>query len=172
MTNIKNKVALVTGAANGLGKALATELYKQGCHLALLDIDLPGLEKLKTELQQDGQKITILKTDVANEQEIIAAQKQVIEQHKQVDILINNASISISQFFEQLDLADYRQLFAINFWGTVYCTKYFLPDLKQRPESRLVNIISDFALMGFPGKTSYASSKAAVMGFTNALKTE
>lgn len=71
-----------------------------------------------------------------------------------------------------MDLVDYKKLFDVNFWGTVCCTKHFLHDLKQREDSRIVNIISDFALMGFPGKTAYGSSKSAVLGFTNALKTE
>jgi short-subunit dehydrogenase len=71
-----------------------------------------------------------------------------------------------------VDLSDYKHLFDINFWGTIYCTKHFLPDLKKENDSRLVNIISDFALMGFSGKTTYSSSKSAVMGFSNSLKTE
>jgi short-subunit dehydrogenase len=71
-----------------------------------------------------------------------------------------------------MDLIDFKKLFDINFWGTVYCTKHFLPDLKKQNDSRLVNIISDFAFMGFPGKTAYGSSKSAVLSFTNALKTE
>jgi short-subunit dehydrogenase len=172
MINLNNKVAVITGSANGLGKALAIELYKQGCHLALLDIDFAGLQKLKTDLQNENQKITIYQTDISKEQEVIDARKQIIEQHGQVDILINNAAISISQLFEQVDLADYKKLVDVNFWGTVYCSKHFLNDLRNSEDSRLVNIISGFALMGFPGKTTYASSKSAVMGFTNCLKIE
>jgi short-subunit dehydrogenase len=172
MTNLNNKIAVITGSANGLGRALAIELYKKGCHLALLDIDFTGLEKLKNNLQNGSQKITIHQTDISKEQEVIAAGKQIIDEHGHIDILINNAAISISQLFEQVDLTDYKRLIDVNFWGTVYCSKYFLNDLKQREDSRLVNIISDFALIGFPGKTTYASSKSAVMGFTNCLKTE
>jgi short-subunit dehydrogenase len=172
MINLSKKVAAITGSANGLGKALAIELYKQGCHLALIDIDFAGLEKLKANFERGNQKITIHETDISKEQEVITARKQIIEQHRHIDILINNAAISISQLFEQVDLTDYKKLIDVNFWGTVYCSKHFLYDLKKSEDSRLVNIISDFALMGFPGKTTYASSKSAVMGFTNCLKTE
>ncbi|MDP9230960.1 MAG: SDR family NAD(P)-dependent oxidoreductase [Bacteroidota bacterium] len=172
MTDLTNKVVVVTGSANGLGKALATELFKQGCNLALLDININGLEKLKAVLQRGHQKITTHKVDISQEQQIISARAEILEQHQRIDILINNAGVSISQTFDQLELADYKWLFDINFWGTVYCTKHFLPDLKQQTDSRLVNIISDFALMGFPGKTTYGSSKSAVMGFTNSLRTE
>jgi short-subunit dehydrogenase len=172
MISLNNKVAVITGSANGLGKALAIELYKLGCHLALLDIDFAGLQKLKTYLQNEPQKITIHQTDISKEGEVIAARQQIIDEHGLIDMLINNAAVSISQPFEQIDLDDYKRLIDVNFWGTVYCSKHFLSDLKQRDDSRLVNIISDFALMGFPGKTAYASSKSAVMGFTNCLKTE
>ncbi len=172
MTDLSNKVAVITGSANGLGKALATELYRQGGHLALLDIDYTGLEKLKLELQTNEQVISIHKIDISQEREIILARIEILKQHNRIDILINNAGVSISQTFDQVEIVDYKWLFDINFRGTIYCSKHFLPDLKQQPDSRLVNVISDFALMGFPAKTAYASSKSAVMGFTNSLKTE
>ena len=172
MTDLKDKVVVITGAANGLGKALATEFYKHGCHLALIDIDFIRLERTKSELETHGQIITIHRTDVSIEQAIITARLDILSIHKHIDILVNNAGISISQNFEQIDLVDYKQLFDINFWGTIYSTKHFLPDLKKQTDTRLVNIISDFAFMGFPGKTAYGSSKSAVLGFTNALKTE
>ena len=172
MTSLENKVVIITGSANGLGKALAKEFYRQGCHLALLDIDTRGLQEIKSDIENKTQRITIHRTDISREQEIEITLKEIIDQHKHIDILVNNAAISISQPFDQVDLVDYKQLFEINFWGTIYCSKYFLPELKKQSDSRLVNIISDFALMGFPGKTAYSSSKSAIMGFTNSLKTE
>jgi len=172
MNSLTNKVAIVTGSANGLGRALASELFSQGCNLALLDIDTKGLEKLKSELHNQNQKVSIHTVDISQEQQIISARTEILLQHKRVDILINNAGVSISQPFDQLKLTDFKWLFDINFWGTVYCTRHFLPDLKQQTNGRLVNVISDFALMGFPGKTTYCSSKSAVMGFTNSLRTE
>jgi short-subunit dehydrogenase len=172
MISLKNKVVIITGSANGLGKALAKEFYLQGCHLALLDIDIAGLQEIKSGIENKTQRITIHKTDISKEQEIEITLQEIINQHKHIDILVNNAGISISQPFDQVDLADYKQLFEINFWGTIFCSRYFLPELKKQSDSRLVNIISDFALMGFPGKTAYSSSKSAIMGFTNSLKTE
>lgn len=172
MTDLLNKVVVITGAANGLGKALAKEFYDKGCRLALLDVDFSGLEKLRSEFVNNRQKITIHKADVSIEQTIITTRLDILNQHECIDILVNNAGISISQYFEQTDLADYKGLFDINFWGTIYCCRHFLPDLKQRPDARLVNIISDFAFMGFPAKAAYASSKSAVLGYTNVLKTE
>lgn len=167
-----HKTAIITGAASGLGKALALELYRQGANLALIDIDLAGLQQLAATLQNDTQTTTIHQADIADEQQVIAARKQILEQHSQIDLLINNAGISISQPFEQMMQTDHRYLMEVNFWGMVYCTRHFLPDLHERPGSRIINIISNFALMGFPGKTAYASSKGAMMSFTQALKTE
>lgn len=172
MYDLVNKVAIVTGAANGLGKAIAIELFTQGCHLALVDIDLNGLEKLKSELQQSTQVITIYKADVSLEQSVVDCRRSILRDHQHIDILVNNAGVSISRQFEELSMEDYNWLFAINFWGTVFFSKHILPELKKREEARLVNIISDFAVVGFPGKTAYASSKAAVMGFSNSLATE
>jgi NAD(P)-dependent dehydrogenase (short-subunit alcohol dehydrogenase family) len=172
MTNAENKVVVVTGAANGLGKALSVAFHRQGYCLALIDIDLPGLERLKASQLNDNQKITIHEADVSSEEAVRAARLAIIEQHQRIDILVNNAGVSISQPFDQVALEDFRLLIAVNFFGTVYCAKHFLGDLKKQDDSRLVNIISDFALMGFPGKTAYASSKSAIMGLTHCLKTE
>lgn len=170
--DLKGKVVVITGAASGFGRAMAIEFFGRGCHLALIDIDRDGLRDMQSHFGRSEQRVTIHDADITEEKQVIIAQDEIIDRHRQVNILINNAGISISQEFVDIKLEDYRSLMNVNFWGTVFCTKYFLPSLKQQPNSRLVNIISDFALMGFPGKTAYASSKGAVMSFTNALKTE
>lgn len=172
MEGLKNKVIVITGGAGGLGKALAMEFYRQGCHLALIDVNSNELKKTKSEIETNDQKITVHCADVSDEKNIITARLEILDHHKRIDILVNNAAISISQYFMQMDLWDYRRVFEINFWGTIHCAKHFLPDLIKQDNSRIVNIISDFAYMGFPGKTAYGSSKSGVLGFTNALKTE
>jgi short-subunit dehydrogenase len=172
MNDFKGQIAVITGAANGLGKALAIELHRCGCDLALLDVDETGLKQLLAELAGSTRQISIHTVDVSKEDQVSQARTDILAIHGKADILVNNAGVSISQPFGQMSLQDYKWLFDINFWGTVHCTKMLLPDLLKSPDGRLVNIISDFALMGFPAKTAYASSKSAVMGFTNALKTE
>jgi short-subunit dehydrogenase len=172
MPDRKDKTVLITGAATGLGKALAFEFCRLGYNLALLDMDSAGLQTLQQELKTPDQKITVHQTDISEEQNIIYVRENILSNHNHIDILVNNAGVSISQTFGLLEIADFQKLFDTNFWGTVYCTKHFLPDLKKQDNSRLVNIISDFALMGFPGKTAYGSSKSAIMGFSNSLKTE
>jgi short-subunit dehydrogenase len=172
MIDFKNKTIIITGAANGLGKALAIEFYKLGCNLALCDIDKTQLELLMSEFQHQYQKISIHATDVSKEEDIVIVKEEILGHHLKVDILINNAGVSISQPFEQISIEDFKWLFEINFWGTVYCTKHFLPLLRLNQESSLVNVISSFAIIGFPGKTAYSSSKAAILAFTNSLHTE
>jgi short-subunit dehydrogenase len=123
-------------------------------------------------LRRGDQRISIHSIDIAEEPAVERLAAEVLAAHGRVDWLINNAAVSISQPFAQLQLADLRRLFEVNYWGTVYCTKYLLPHLLAGEESRLVNIASGFALMGFPGKTSYGSSKGAITSFSYALRTE
>lgn len=166
------KVAVITGAAAGLGRALAIELYSRGCHLALIDIDLPNLETLKAELLNPAQTVTIHQADVSHEADIISAVSEISLHHGHVDILINNAAISISQNFTHINMADFMHLMDVNFWGTVCCTRHILPLLPTNKGASIVNIISQFAHLGFPGKSAYASSKAAIAAFSNTLCTE
>jgi short-subunit dehydrogenase len=172
MSGAAERTVVITGAANGLGRELALAFFKRGFRLALLDTDSPALARLKQQLVSGEQLITVHTVDIADESAVAPACKEIIRQHSSIDILVNNAGISISQPFEQTSLPDFRRLIEVNFWGTVYCTRYLLPALRKSPRASIVNVISGFALMGFPGKTAYAASKGAVMAFSNALKTE
>lgn len=172
LTNKINRTIVITGAASGLGRALSVEFFKRGYNLALIDIDDDGLKSVQYELTNEEQKITVHHADISDEQSIVATRLEILKSHPIIYMLVNNAGISASRFFEQVELSDYKKIFDTNFWGTVYCTKHFLADLKNQDDSRLVNVISSFALIGFPGKTAYASSKAAIMAFSNSIKTE
>jgi NADP-dependent 3-hydroxy acid dehydrogenase YdfG len=117
MKNLQGHVVAITGAANGLGKSLATEFHKIGCHLVLMDIDFEGLQKLKDDLQGSGQRVSIHHVNVAQEQDIVSARKEILEAHQRLDILINNAGISISQLFQDMDLTDFRNLLEVKILG-------------------------------------------------------
>lgn len=171
MIEFRDRVVAITGAAGGLGKALAKECLRRGARVALIDIDERALAECRLKFVAEG-LVTAHVADVSHEEAVVAVRSEILRQHGGVNILINNAAVSISQPFQQMTMGDFRRLFEINFWGSVYCSRHFLPDLLDGPDNALANVISDFALMGFPGKTAYGSSKSALMGFTYALKTE
>jgi len=169
---LPDRVVIITGAANGLGRALAFEFFSRGFHLALIDKDRDGLETLRRAFPGQGQFISIHQADISDEGAVMEARLDILAQHPRIDLLINNAGVSISQGFESIKQADFNWLLGTNFWGTVYCIRRFLPDLRASGQGHIVNIISGFAQMGFPGKTAYAASKGAVTGLSNSLKTE
>lgn len=170
MNSATANTIVITGAAGGLGRALALEAYARGCALALLDVDKAGLQEVKS-LCTGAALVTLHEVDVADEAAVKTAVDEIVLQHTSVTMLINNAGISISCSFESVGLPDFRRLMEVNFWGAVYCTRYLLPVLKQY-QGRVVNITSDFALLGFPGKTTYGASKGALSAFTQALYAE
>lgn len=162
---------VITGAASGLGRALAEVYHRKGCALALIDVDGEGLQRLKSRFGT-GALITTHCADVSMEAEVIAASTAILAAHGRMDVVISNAGISISRTFEGTEEADAQRLFSINFWGCVYMARHFLPALRRAPQGRLVTIASLFGEVGFPGKTMYGASKAAIIAFTRALNSE
>lgn len=169
MKDLANKVAVVTGAASGIGRGLAVQLDKLGVRLALTDINAQGLEETANMLQ--GQVFSQV-VDVADKDAMYAFADAVMAHFQQVDIVINNAGVAVSQTVENITYDDFEWLMGINFWGVVYGTKAFLPHLKQQSESAVVNISSVFGLIGVPTQSSYNAAKFAVRGFTESLRHE
>lgn len=172
MKELAGQVAIVTGAASGIGRELARQLSVAGCHLALADVNDTGLKGLKEELDGACSAISIYTVDVADEHDVKKMVHDVIRDHQRISILINNAGMSISAPFQEVCLEDYCRLIDTNFWSAVYFSHYALPFLNQQEEACIVNILSQFAMLGFPNKTAYCSSKAALLGFSKALYTE
>jgi short-subunit dehydrogenase len=166
---VKNKVVVITGASSGIGKALAKECAAKGAKLSLAARRTELLEALKAELP--GTEILVTTTDVSNENDCRNLIEKTIEHYGQIDVLINNAGISMRALFEEVDLKVIRQLMDVNFYGTVYCTKYALPYLLQTKGS-LVGVISIAGYVGLPGRTGYAASKFAIRGFLDTVRIE
>lgn len=166
---MKNKVVVITGASSGIGRALAKECAAMGAKLSLAARRTDLLEALKAELPNT--EILITPTDVSKEDDCRILIEQTIQHFGQIDVLINNAGISMRALFEEVDLKVIRQLMDVNFYGTVYCSKYALPSLLKTKGS-LVGVISIAGYVGLPGRTGYAASKFAIRGFLDTVRIE
>jgi short-subunit dehydrogenase len=173
MRDIKNSVAVITGAAGGIGRALALRLASAGVHLALADIDEAGLTRVERDLANKGVEVSTHVVDVGDGKRVAELASEVVRRYGRVNILINNAGVALFGEVEEISLADLEWLMQINFWGTVYGVKHFLPLLRQQEErAHIVNLSSVFGIIAPPGQAAYAASKFAVRGFTEALRHE
>ncbi len=172
MSFLSNGVAVVTGAGSGIGRALAQQLAAAGSALALADIDEAGLLETARSLEKKSALVTTHVLDVADEDGVRSFAEDVAGRHGRVTLLINNAGVALHGNFEEVSLDDFRLLMNINFWGTVYGVKFFLPLLKREKRAQIVNISSVFGMIAPAGQCAYAASKFAVRGFTEALRHE
>jgi short-subunit dehydrogenase len=165
-------VAVVTGAAKGIGAALAKHLASRHCHLALVDVDAGGLVEVAGALEQAGVRVTQHRLDVAAPHVPDSLREAVLEAHGRVNVLINNAGVALMGRFDQVSLADMEWLFEINFWGVVRMCKAFIPALQREAAAQIANLSSIYGLVAPAGQTAYAASKFAVRGFSEALAHE
>ena len=170
MMHLANKIAIVTGAASGIGREIAISLAKRHCKLILADINEDGLQETATYLT-DAPALCY-RLDVGDEQEIARFYQKINEQYEHIDVLVNNAGVALGGTFEMIDATDFDWLISINFMGLVRMTRAFLPLLKKSQKARLVNMSSIFGIIAPPGQTAYAASKFAVRGFSDALRNE
>jgi len=168
---MQNKVVIITGASSGIGKALAEEFGSRGAKLVLAARTSEKLQELTLKLNAKGVETLAVKTDVSIETDCGNLIKAAIEKFGKIDVLINNAGISMRALFRDLDLKVIHSLMDVNFWGTVYCTKYALPYLLQSKGS-VVGVISIAGYIGLPGRTGYSASKFAIRGFLDTLRVE
>lgn len=166
------KVAVVTGAASGIGRATALLLAQRGCSIALADLDPVGLESIEKELFERGTTVSTHLVDVSSSSQMESFAGEVEDMHGAADILINNAGVVIAGTFEQQRLEDLEWLVGINYWGVVYGCHYFLPILKRRAEAHIVNLSSMFGFLGLPEQSGYCATKAAVRALSESLWTE
>jgi len=172
LRDLRGKVIVVTGAASGIGKELARGLYAKGAHLALVDIDETRLAEAAAELEGAGQRVSRHVADVGNRERMQALPDEVVAAHGGVDVLINNAGVSIGAMFAEHSIDDAEWLLKINLMGVIYGCKFFLPVLLEAENAHIVNVSSMFGIFSMPGQAIYSTSKAGVRGFTEALWTE
>ncbi len=178
MTAIRGAAAAVTGAASGIGRALALEFAARGCDLALADRDEAGLQAVAAEIAQahsqqaHARKVTLHRVDLAEPGQIEAFVQAATSSHPGLTIVVNNAGVALLGQFTQVDQAQMEWLMNINFWGMVHATRAFLPHLARQREAHIVNLSSIFGIIGPPGQTAYSASKFAVRGFSESLRHE
>jgi len=172
MTSLKGKVALITGAGRGIGRATAIALAKEGVHLGLIGLTSANLEKVADEVKQYGVTVSIATADVANNESVMEAVNHITSELKQIDILINNAGTAKFGGFLDLSTEDWEKIIQVNLLGTYYVTKAVLPGMIERKTGDIINISSSAGQKGAPVTSAYSASKFAVLGLTESLMLE
>jgi short-subunit dehydrogenase len=170
----EGSAAAITGAASGIGRALALELAARGCDVALADLDAAGLEAVAKEISAAHPRrvVTIRTVDVADPHQIQGFAAAAIADFPSLNLLFNNAGVALLGQFDEFDQTQMAWLMDINFWGVVRGTRAFLGHLQSRPQAHIVNISSIFGIIAPAGQSAYAASKFAVRGFSEALRHE
>ena len=171
MKNIKGKVIALTGAGSGIGRCLAIQLSQQGSHLSLVDVDEDGLKETEKLISKDV-NVSIHFVDVADREQVYAWAEDTVKAHDHVDCIINNAGVASVASIEDISYEDFEWVFNINFYGVLYGTKAFLPYLKQRPDSHIVNVSSVNGFISTPNNGPYACAKHAVKALNQTLHQE
>jgi NAD(P)-dependent dehydrogenase (short-subunit alcohol dehydrogenase family) len=169
--SFQGKVAVVTGAASGIGLGLCHELLARGCRVAMLDIN-PEVSFNAAQLSRPSALATAHVCDVSNQDAMSQVAVEIIREHGGVNLLVNNAGVSLAGAFEESSLEDFSWVIGVNLFGVVHGCYAFLPHLRRQPEAQVVNVCSSFGLLGFAKKTAYCTSKFAVRGFSESLRAE
>jgi short-subunit dehydrogenase len=172
MESFDNKVAVVTGAASGMGRYLAVLLAKMGCNVAICDVNEEELGKTSSMLTNYNVATSQHIVDIAEKAEIERFHEEVIARHQKVDLVFNNAGITVVSEFDSMPEEDWDRVMRVNLDGVINMTRKFLPDLKSRPEAALINTSSIFGMVAVPSQSVYHATKFAVRGFTESLAKE
>jgi NADP-dependent 3-hydroxy acid dehydrogenase YdfG len=172
MTQFNGKVAVITGAGSGIGRALALNLAAKGAKLALSDIDAEGLAETVRQVKALGAQVKSDRLDVAEREAVLAYADDVVAHFGQVHQVYNNAGIAYNGDVENSEFKDIERIMDVDFWGVVNGTKAFLPHVIASGDGHIVNVSSLFGLIAVPGQSAYNAAKFAVRGFTEALRQE
>jgi NAD(P)-dependent dehydrogenase (short-subunit alcohol dehydrogenase family) len=171
MTQLKNKVVVITGAGSGIGRALAVDAVARGAHVALADVNEASLRETAS-LVQGRTRVTSHRVDVRNRAAVEAFAAAVEVEQGGADVIINNAGVAVRATIEDMSYEDFQLVIDVNLWGVVYGTKAFLPLLRKRAEGHIVNISSINGMVPFAKNAPYNMSKYAVLGLSESLMQE
>jgi len=169
---LKGKIALVTGAAQGIGKAVTLLLARHGADVIVADVNLEKAEETAREVQSLGRQSMAVKLDVTRLQDVEATVETALQRFGKIDILINNAGIARDKLILRMTEEDWDAVLAVNLKGTFNCTKVVIKHMSKQRSGKIVNIASVVGEMGNPGQANYAASKAGVIGFTKTIARE
>lgn len=173
MKNFTNKIVVITGAASGIGRALAIEFASYNCTLALCDVDELALQETKKLLANDKIKVLLKKVDVSDKNAVFNFAEEVKNTFGNADIVINNAGVALGKMtIAETSIEEFEWLMGINFWGMVYGTKAFLPQLEKNETTAVVNVSSLFGMISASFNGSYCASKFGIRGFNEVLMIE
>jgi NAD(P)-dependent dehydrogenase (short-subunit alcohol dehydrogenase family) len=172
MTHVTGKVAVVTGAASGIGRALAVELARRGARLAISDVEVAGLAETEALVRAEGAQVRSDTLDVSQRELVLSYAHAVVQHYGTVNLVFNNAGIAFTGTVEKMSFKDIDRVMDVDFWGVVNGTKAFLPHLIASGEGHVVNISSIFGLFSVPSQSAYNAAKFAVRGFTESLRQE
>jgi NAD(P)-dependent dehydrogenase (short-subunit alcohol dehydrogenase family) len=172
MRHFQDRVAVITGAGSGIGRALALELAGRGARLALSDVNAVAVADTAASCEKRGAQAKGYVLDVADRAAVHAHAEEVVAEFGRVNLVVNNAGVALMSTVEDMSYDDLDWIVGINFWGVVHGTKAFLPHLIESGEGHLVNVSSVFGLVGVPTQSAYNATKFAVRGFTEALRQE
>ncbi len=172
MRTIRGKKVLVSGAASGIGRAIALQLAKEGAHLFLVDIDQPGMAETAAEARSAGVEVITRRCDMSQPQDVSSAVAEVLSRWQGVDILVNNAGITYFGKTERMAADHWDRLLRINLLSHVQFTRELLPSLLARKEAHVLNVCSVLGLIGMPKVTAYCTAKFGMVGFSESLRNE
>ena len=171
MSKLANKTAIITGASSGIGKALALECHRRGMKVVMAARNMEAMQDIIDKAGIPADDLLLVPTDVSQQDDCRRLVEATMAHFGGIDLLINNAGISMRALFEETDLDVIEKLMQVNFWGTVYCTKFALPHLLQSHGS-LVGVSSIAGYKGLPARSGYSASKFAMQGFLETLRIE
>lgn len=172
MKSIHNKIALVTGAASGMGRATAKEMARQGAHLILVDINEEGLKEVAADIERMENRAHIIVANLALKEDIARVAKTALEQEDHIDILYNNAGVALLEEIKDTTTEDWEWLVDINMWAPIRLTQALLPHMIERGTGHIVTTASVAGLMGAPMLGAYSVTKFGMVGYSEALRAE
>lgn len=168
----KGKIAVITGAASGIGRELALQMSREGAAIIAADYDKKNLDETEKLVKSSGGTAFGFKVDISDSKQVNKFAADVKKKHGSIDMLINNAGVTLFGKFDELKMADFEWIMNINLWGAIYTTKAFLPELKDKQGAYLVNVASIFGVIGTGNQSAYCATKFGLRGFTEALQDE